>query len=394
MSRILALILLLLLPANACLWDRDTLQEEAKGKLDTVRAITGWFDRYPPRYYEMRLERVSAELAASPKSLNLYDDAGVACSRLGRHDESITWMAKKKAILDTLPGTGSDDDRYRYRYLSNLGTFHLIRWITTDEAVRSADLADLDASETHIARALELNPNAHFGREKYQLMLIQWLLGKAGQFGTEGDATFLDLGVNLMSNPSSGYNKDDPELEAAREGVTGLIQLGAAWQSIDTFRALQICLHSQQAASLAHLAYLRQMELTAAGATSLHPNEEVRAAMKPFGNPGSFYGTKAVESFYKNARAAAAQRDKGWIAYQEERFEKGMHPDTHPDFWNAWQEPAMPKMPDTTLDHLFARHPGKFLVAIMAALVLGIAALVLLARKWSAILHPRRARHA
>lgn len=38
--------------------------EEAKGKLDTDRAIIGWFDRYPARYYEMRLERVIKELAA------------------------------------------------------------------------------------------------------------------------------------------------------------------------------------------------------------------------------------------------------------------------------------------------------------------------------------------
>ena len=383
MARILAFLLLLILPASACLWDRDTLQEEAKGKLDTVRAITGWFDRYPPRYYEMRLERVAAELAARPQSLDLYDDAGVACSRLGRHDEAIAWMQKKKAVLDATPGGGASDDRYRY--LSNIGTFYLIRWIITDESVRSADLDDLKTSEGCIITALKLNPDAHFGREKYQLMLIQWLLGKTGKFSDDQmNASFLSLDANLFFNPGNNPPKPDPELEAARKGITGLIQLGAAWQSIDTFRALQLCLHSQRAASLAHLAYLRQKELTDAGATSLHPDEEVREAMAPFGNPESFHGTEAVERFYKNARAAADKRDKAWIAYQEERYAQGMHPDTHVEFWNAWKEPAMPGMPGSTFEHLAFRYPGTLLLGFIAALGLGIYFVVLLYRKLSA----------
>jgi tetratricopeptide (TPR) repeat protein len=378
MSRILAFLLLLIFPAHACLWDRDTLQEEAKGKLDTVRALTGWFDRYPSRYYEMRLERVTAELASNPSDLNLYDDVGVACSRLGHHDEAIAWMAKKKTQLDQLPEAGPADDRYRY--LSNLGTFHLIHWISQPESVRSAHLTDLETSETHIAAALELNPNAHFGREKYQLMLIRWLLGKSGQFGDRGTANFLNLDATLMMNPSSG-SSSPAELEAARDGVTGLIQLGAAWQSIDTFRALQVCLHSQRAASLAHLAYLRQQELAEAGATSLHPDAEVRAAMKPEGWPDSFHGAEKIDRFYHQARTAAADRDKAWLAYQEERYAQGMHPDTHPGFWSTWQEPAMPALPGISFGHFADRHPSVFLIALIAAVVLGFTGLLHVLRK-------------
>jgi hypothetical protein len=263
-------------------------------------------------------------------------------------------MEKKKAILDALPDAGPADDRYRY--LSNLGTFHLIRWITTDESVRSVNPDDLKASETHIAKALELNPDAHFGREKYQLMLIQCLLARSDQFEEHrGTANFLNLDATLMLNPSSG-SSPPAELEAAREGVTGLIQLGAAWQSIDTFRALQVCLHSQRSASLAHLAYLRQLELADAGAISLHPDEAVREAMKPEGYPSSFHGADAVERFYKDARSAADKRDKAWLAYQEERFAQGMHPDTHPDFWYEWKEPAFPKLPGPTLKEYIRRH--------------------------------------
>ncbi|MCW1912109.1 hypothetical protein OJ996_00900 [Luteolibacter sp. GHJ8] len=379
MSRLLGLFLLFILPAQACLWDRDTLQEEAKGKLDTVRAITGWFDRYPSRYYEMRLERVTAELSSNPRSLNLYDDAGVACSRLGRHDEAIAWMAKKKVALDALPDGGPADDRYRY--LSNLGTFHLIRWMTAGESQRSENIGDLEVSETLIAQALDLNPDAHFGREQYQLMLIQWLLrGADVSSGDPFRESFLNLDISLMSHGSPSTSKD-PTLEDARQGITGLIQMGAAWESIDVFRALQICLHGQQASSVAHLAYMRQQELAESGASSLHPDEEVRQAVRPYTFPGTFYGGKQVERFYRDARTAAAKRDQAWTAYQDDRFAQGMHPDTHPGFWKDWQGPEMPKMPNLTLGHFTNRYPGSSFAIIVGALVSGPIAIYLFARR-------------
>ena len=121
MLRIFLFALLSVLPASACIWDRDTLRDEAKGKLDTVKAITGWFDRYPARYCEMRLDRVTKELEKKPDALDLYDDAGVACSRLGRHDEAIAWMTRKGEVLASKRPEETKEERYRY--YSNLGTF-------------------------------------------------------------------------------------------------------------------------------------------------------------------------------------------------------------------------------------------------------------------------------
>lgn len=387
--RVILFLLLSALSLRACLWDRDTLAEEAKGRLDTVKAIIGWFDRYPPKYYEMRLERVAKELAVDPKRLDLYDDAGVACSRLGRNDEAIAWMAKKKAVLDTLPEQETAEDRYRY--LSNLGTFHLIRWIVKPQEQRDDDLSDLKASEDFIARALELNPDAHFGREKYQLMLIRWLLEESPVgIGIPGSANFLDGNIDLISNPGGRYSKGDPGLEDARKGITGLIQLGAAWQSIDTFRTLQVCLHCQRSASLAHLAYLRQKELVSAGMSSLHSSPEVREEMAPHGEPQSFLGAEKVEAFYKTARAASDARLAAWTAYQEARFGKGMHPDTHSDFWKDWREPAVPALPDVTFEHWRWRHPGLVMAFCVLSLVAAIAMLTTLGKRIARTLAKRR----
>jgi tetratricopeptide (TPR) repeat protein len=368
MLRIFLFLLLAVFPAAACLWDRDTLQEEAKGKLDTVRAITGWFDRYPAKYHEMRLDRVTKELAEQPDALDLYDDVGVACSRLGRHDEAIDWMVKKAEVLASKPAEETTEERYRY--YSNLGTFLLIRWIVQPEEQRSTDLTDLKASEEFIKQALALNPDAHFGREKFQYMLIRWLLDSRG-VPERGVVNFLYLDQELSVRPEGLSTQADFEfsLEEARKGITGLIQLGAAWESVDTFQTLQICLHSEESMLLAHLAYLRQKELHDSGKRSLHPLEAVRTEVSPHPS-GGFHDMERIEKYFHKARAAAVSRDSAWISYQDERFAKGMHPDTHADFWKDWKEHDLPKMPGPMFPERLRRHPVLWAIGALVTLYL------------------------
>ncbi len=242
----------------ACKWDRDTLLEEAKNQLDTVRAIVGWFDRYPARYYEMRLERVTKELAGNPSELDLYDDAGVACDRLGRHDEAIAWMARKNAAMEGMPASSAATPRYRY--LANLGSFYMDRWISQAPEARNGNLADLREAEKLVTAAIELNPEAHFGREIYQLEMIRWLLN-----GGSDDPYFrgcflartLDGGGSRTELPHRG--------EKAVQGLTGLILLGEGWGSPDVFSTLEFTLGETNSASVAQLAYCRAKELEQSG---------------------------------------------------------------------------------------------------------------------------------
>ncbi|MHC5543281.1 hypothetical protein ACYOEI_34090, partial [Singulisphaera rosea] len=127
----LALGLVLGIPASivACLWDRDTPEEESRGLPEVVNVLTGRFERNPPLFYEMRLTRVSAHLQSHPEDFSAYDDAGVACDRLGRGDEAIAWMEKKWARLETLDAAQPEAKEQRYRYHANLGTFLVHRWV-------------------------------------------------------------------------------------------------------------------------------------------------------------------------------------------------------------------------------------------------------------------------
>src|SRR5207249_3645724 len=91
------------------------------------------------------------KLEAKPDDPALIDDLSVAYAKLGRPEEGIPLLEQ---VLQQHPD--------RYETLSNLGTplFFANR---------------LDESKTYIRRALKINPDAHFGREKYQLLLTEYL---------------------------------------------------------------------------------------------------------------------------------------------------------------------------------------------------------------------------
>ena len=161
MRRVLtAMALLLGLPLSvaACLWDRDTPVDEARGLPEVVAVLTGRFERNPPLFYEMRLERVdgpSPESSRGPRRLR---------RRRGRLRPP---RARRRGDLVDGEEAGATrrarrlaDPRARsslYRYHANLGTFLVHRW-----ARQGADRAKIDevkAARDEIARAMEINPN-------------------------------------------------------------------------------------------------------------------------------------------------------------------------------------------------------------------------------------------
>lgn len=369
MLRFLLFLGLSVCGVSACMWDRDTLAEEAKGRPDTVRIIVGWFDQHPPRYYEMRLERVTQEIETNPNDLSLYDDAAVACDRLGRHEDAIAWMERKKVVLDALPAAEAKE--HRYRYLANLGTFIVHRWISQPIAVRNADLSPLGQAENLIAEAIDENPEAHFGREIYQLHAIRWMLE-----GSAPDSDSMDSPVDgWVSVPR--YSRSSPETDEHISGVTGLIQLGAAWNSLDAFHTLTGVLAAGEYSSLAELSYLREMELFEQGVGSIHPLAEVRDRITPVPSQ-TLQDTEPVSTYFTIARQAAMDRNKAWIEYQMERFSEGMHPDTHTDFWDSWTEPPFPEMPGPTIrdqfDDMFNKRP----ILVLSAVVVGTSLMVVI----------------
>jgi hypothetical protein len=378
-------ILLMPIPAMACVNDRDTLAEEVRnirsGKDEyelAVRAISGRFERNPPLYYELRLQRVAQELKLQPSQLDLYDDAAVACDRVGRSGDAIKWIEKKRLQLQTVSSSTPQGREHWYRYYANAGTFWAHRWIRN--GAQRNRIAEMKKARELIKQAIDLKPNAHFGREKYQLKAMEWMINPPSL----GKASVLPDMLNLQKTEEfiDFYSGSEEGLAQhgygdAIEGLSGLIVLGNAWESIDVFNTLSHALDVNEKNSLAHLARLRTLELADNGHDSQLPDAPTGAALQKLLNTPRDLGPDTPQQLsetYKQLRAEANSWHQRRTAYMLTRLQQGQHPDTDPNFWNQWQDNGPPPLrPLHWYEKAYAQLAGLGVLAL--ACVLSLSAL-------------------
>ncbi len=143
-------------------------------------------ERYPKHgrdYYEERNRLARRALseedagrrqgeAPTPAYFALKDDLGVGLERLGKHEEAVSLMREKQRQQEAAGLKGRD----LYSTQANLGTF-LILWQMEE------GFADLPATKRRLNEGLKLvrasmisNPEAHFGREVWQAVLLEFFL--------------------------------------------------------------------------------------------------------------------------------------------------------------------------------------------------------------------------
>ncbi len=152
----LAMLTLLILgaamsPVSGCIWDSDTLGSEKRGRPKLADII---LNNTKPAVDVPNLQARLDSLLRTPRpeEPSWINDVAGAHLRLGQ--------AQKAAEL-LIPAAARWTNDYGIH--ANLGTtYHLMG--------RYAD------AEHHIARDLELNPDAHFGLEKFHLALLQYLV--------------------------------------------------------------------------------------------------------------------------------------------------------------------------------------------------------------------------
>lgn len=244
--------------ACACLWDYDTLQMERLRFPGALEIITGKFVRHSRAYYEWRIIDRKKKLETREGDPALLDDLAVAYAKLGRPEEGI-------ALLEPTLATRPD----RYETLSNLGTLLFFA-------------GRLEDSKQYIRRALEINPDAHFGREKYQLLLTEYVQpSKRDELGVLSDEPrypiqepigFAKYVLEAKFGASQATGVDVPhspeqltELRAATRGVLGMMHF-ADYQSPILLEALGDLLITgnmeQNNMQLAARAYLRAAAVT------------------------------------------------------------------------------------------------------------------------------------
>ena len=213
--------------ALACLWDEDTIEMERQHFPSVIELISGKFLRHSPEFYYWRIKDRKEKLNKFPDSLSLYDDLAVSYSKTGAHKKAIEVILKKDRIKPD-----------EYETYANLGTFFL----HDGQFQKGVGL---------IAKAIDINPQAHFGREIYQKYLAEYVLSKMhdGKISLPLDPTFpsnsfdyyggLEKSNNFYnylirkyaSKPgntleNSDYTLPYRELEKAVIGIMGMMKFG------------------------------------------------------------------------------------------------------------------------------------------------------------------------
>lgn len=322
---------------------------------EVVAVLTGRFERNPPLFYEMRLARVAAHLRDRPDDLAAYDDAGVACDRLGRGDEAISWMEEKRARLERLDPSLPEAKEHRYRYHANLGTFLAHRWAR--QGADRARIAEVEAARDEIAKALKINPDAHFGRERYQLLALEWI---ADPPELPKQEQYLPNFLGWDAGDAYGEMTKPEDADKAVRGLAGLIVLGNAWESLDVFNALDVALQRDSVGykrgrdggrnTLAYFAWLRCCELVDAGKGSMLPGAPKGEALRSkLPRPDFVKPDVLLDPTFQELRAGADSWHAARTAFMMTRLEGGRHPDTDPHFWDGYSEAPAPGLPEQSV---------------------------------------------
>ena len=159
-------------PTFACLWDKDTLAQERHRMPTVFELLTGQFPQHSQEFYRWRIEDRTRAIKESPwmwlledtplpdqleppfsdEALRWTDDLSVAFDKSGQTALGLRLLARIQHFVPQ-----------RYETLANLGTLSIHSGALT-EGIK------------WIKAALKINANAHFGREKIQLYLIEYVI--------------------------------------------------------------------------------------------------------------------------------------------------------------------------------------------------------------------------
>lgn len=226
---VVALVPLLL----ACMWDSETTREEIRGLPSFKDAVYGKYPVHTAEYWNWRIATAKRVLAKSPRDFGAMNNLAVAHEKLGDTERAIEIMREKLAL---------DEDEYTTH--ANLGTFLIHRALKIERSI-SSETIPTDGSPTdgvapdsdavtrqlsegllHLRRAVEINPEAHFGREKYQIMAVEWVL-RVREDPSLGDTTDFLNTDRFVRNLSLIQDLEDAGLGGdVLSGVIGMMRFG------------------------------------------------------------------------------------------------------------------------------------------------------------------------
>jgi tetratricopeptide (TPR) repeat protein len=298
--------------ARACGWDWETFAAEASRLPCVNDLILGAFGTHTPEYYEATVRATDYALAWAPHYTEALDAKGMALVHLGR-------LAEAEPVLLTRLRAAPD----AYPSHANLGTLLTFS-------------GHYDRALVHVDRALEIEPKAHFGREKYHRALVVFLRDKPAAPA----ANFLGLTLD----DEQRYHGSLPAFEKARveadvfDALASMIAVYGAEGFADLYLALGDVLALRGEVKMAWAAYRRATELGHPAKTELTGYmsrllAQVRARAKQrrprddgeygLGQHGGYYG---LDVYYASARLQASRRREDYHAWERAQLKRGLRP--------------------------------------------------------------------
>jgi hypothetical protein len=178
---------------QACIWDSKTLWEEKREHPTLAQAILS-AKQETPDIDELtnRIQRLQANPSTNDPAW--WNDLAGAYLRLGQPAEAVK-------ILEPITNKFSGD----YGVHANLGTgYHLLgRYVDAEKEIR---------------RDLEINPDAHFGLEKYHLALLQYLSSNANYRLRH---LYVDeFSISFLATPSRAVSRSKSSQDLSKNVLT------------------------------------------------------------------------------------------------------------------------------------------------------------------------------
>jgi tetratricopeptide (TPR) repeat protein len=202
-------------------------QERQRKEHRLVRdLITGRFARLSKEFHRWRIRDRQKKQKSDPNNPIWYDDLAVSYDKLGRYEKAIQAIQKKLRF-----------STHRYETLANLGTFYIHR------AAFQKKTKLFPKGLAFLKEAVALNPDAHFGREIYQILLVEYVmqegrLSAAKRWSTKRSAIKEGFSAYVMAQSRSGRRfvaeqyfpslSGDPRAlrDAAVRGILGMMRFG------------------------------------------------------------------------------------------------------------------------------------------------------------------------
>lgn len=322
----------------------------------TDDVIHNYYEEETKEFYEWRHEKTLEKMAEThwTDSIPLYNDLAVEFEKLGEHKKAKATLEEKRRILEKVTSDISQAERneHFYTYHANLGTFLIHHGITEKDQEEMAEGAD------HIAKAIDINKDAHFGRENYQLIAVQnFLLSfddseffqKKNLLGekTLNEKWITEVGTSeqcgkiyLSYYPEVkkiGKNEQEQILDScpmALKGILGMIRLGGGPNPY-SFATMGDILIAQGEVDLAAASYLRSIEMNHPYSTDIE--EYVIQILK---NEEKKYEDVFAE--YKRKKSRGDLWKEGYKSTQRALIEKGKNPrekESYEKFYEEWGNP-------------------------------------------------------